>query len=372
MAPTGFSSRGTDFRTHGIDSYFYEPKMKTYGKRKRPSKKTFKTWKKTKTSTYRPSRKYHTGAPTTFQSQYATDYVKKRVSKGRKRVARRKYRTFKKMLYKQVGCQHFVFRHQARAASAENSQEWIDIPLYSCNGGKQANLPAADRFQHTVYMADQSERSTAGGGSNVTDKYGVVRSTFAQMDLQMTNRSANSVLVNVYYYYCKKDLCQEDANSDSITNVNDTTLLGLLEQGKNLEPNNKAIGHTTNLFFRDIGFTPFQSPRFCQYITIYKKQRFQLAPGQSITDILKDKKMKDWTFNTVDNLVYKKNFSSGMLINFHGMYDATPRFTETDPPQQLPSHYPPSTVDWSTQYTYNCKHLRFNNTDTSGYTYTLL
>ena len=246
------------------------------------------------------------------------------------------------MLYKQVGSQHIVFRHQARATAGENAQEWVDIPLYSAYGALLPNIPAAQRYQHLEQMADDM---VAGSGNQVTEQYGLLRSTFAQMDLQFTNRSAHTIHVNVYYYTCKKDLPRTDAQTDDVTLGFQDTNLGLLDQVQSLQFPSQAGG--TNLRSTSIGFTPFQSPRFCQFNTIYKKQRFQLAPGQSITDMLKDKKIKEWTRNMVTSFVAKKGFTTGMLMNFHGMYDGSGD----------PSDYPQSVLDWSAQYTYNCKLL---------------
>lgn len=287
--------------------------------------------------------KYANGAPTTFQSQYATDYVKKKVSKYRKRRAKKAYRTFKKNLFKQVGSQHIIFRHQARATASENAQEWIDIPLYSCFGGQTpTDLPANQRWQHLEQMADDM---VAGSGNTVTEKYGVLRSSYAQMDLQFTNRSAHTIQVNIYYYYCKKDLPVADTVTDDVGTGFEGTPIGLLEQVQSLQFPSQA--GSTNVRLSNIGFTPFQSPRYCQFFTIYKKQRFQLAPGQSMTDMLKDKRLKEWTMNNVTGFCAKKGYTSGMLMNFHGMYDGS----------GSPSDYPQSVVDWSTQYTYNCKLL---------------
>lgn len=297
--------------------------------------------------------KYKNGAPTTFQSQYATDYIKKKVSKGRKRLAKRRYRTFKKMLYKQLACQHILFRHQARVTAAENSQVWTDIPMYAGNGGTfPAAIPAAQRFQHMEQIGDDM---VAGSGNQVTQEFGLVRSTYCQLDFQLTNRSNHTIQVNVYYYICKKNLSRFSASNDGInTTEYENTSIGLLDQVADLQFPSQA--GATNLRPSSIGFTPFQSPRYCQYFTIVKKQRFQLAAGQAMTDMLKDKRIKEWTKNLVQDYPAMKGYTTGFLFNFHGMYDGSGE----------PSDYPQSVVDWSAQYTYNCK-LLDRRVDTAVY-----
>lgn len=361
MAPVGFNSRGTDLRTHSIDAYFYNSEDMAYGrKRKRTYKHPFKPLKIARKSSYNQRKytgsKYANGAPTTFQSQYATDYTKKKVSKYRRRVAKRVYRQFKKNLFKQVGCQHIVFRHQARATAAENSQEWIDIPLYSAYGGLLEDIPAEGRFQHMEQMADDMVAST---GNQVTEQYGILRSTYGQLDLQMTNRSAHTIHVNVYYYTCKRDCARLDCQTDDVTLGFQDTPIGLLDQVQSLQFPSQA--GSTNVRSTRIGFTPFQSPRYCRFFTIVKKQRFQMAAGQSITDMLKDKRIREWSRNAVTTFTAKKGFTTGMLINFHGMYDGS----------GSPSDFPQSVVDWSAQYTYNCKLLE-RRVDTAVYNSTVL
>lgn len=332
---------------------------RTYRKRGRPSGTSSRNYRSIKRPRYNQrlsyGSKYKNGAPTTFQSQYATDYVKRRVPKYKKIRGKKKYRAFKRMLFKSVGCKHFVFRHQARTEWADNKQQWIDIPMYACNGARESQ-PGGERYTHMFTMADDMERNT--GGDVPAERYGIVRSSYAQMDLQMVNRSGSVQIINVYYYYCKKDLNVDDASADTITEQGDSTPIGLLKAVKNLHFPHGEL--TTNARFDDIGFTPFQSPRFCKYFTIYKKQRFQLAPNQTITDMLKDKKLKEWQYNGVFSLVAKKGSTTGMLISVHSMYDGE-AFPENNPP--IPSDYPSGILDWSTQYTYNCKVLRENNTD---------
>lgn len=292
----------------------------------------------------KPRQRYFNGQPTTFQSQYTTDFVKRKVSRKTKRRARRKYKAFKRNLYKQVGCQHIVFRHQTRESSAENQQQWFDIPLYSANGGQEGTQPAALRFQHLEQIADDM----VTGGTSVLERYGMIRSTYAQMDLQMTNRGTETMQINLYYYYAKKDLSRADAISDNVSAANADTIVGLMSQVRSLLFPSEA--GTTNLQINDIGFTPFQSPRFCQYLTVYKKQRFQLAPGQSMTDMLKDKRIKEWTQIGVNDFVALKGYTSGVLIGFHSLYNG-----EADGGGE--TSYPAATLDWSTQYTYNAKLL---------------
>ena len=65
-----------------------------------------------------------------------------------------------------------------------------------------------------------------------------------------------------------------------------------------------------------------------------------------MTDMLKDKKIKEWTFNSSTQYLAKKGYTTGMLFSYHSLYNG-----------HGTSEYPAATVDYSMQYTYNAKLL---------------
>lgn len=339
MAPIGFSNRGTDFRTHSIDTYFYEPRMA----RKRPSSRnrgsTVKSRRKTTGVQYVKPKTNSIGTqtsgatktvvsrPTTNQETTRVQYYKKRVSRKKRRRAIKSYKSFLYKQFKAIGLSHQVFRTAEVIGSSINLQSMNIYIMKGANGD-------LEKEQH-MYLSC----------SNVTNPVETTQSSFNQvyfqqstMDIQMRNNSGSGevAILDIYYFNCKKDLPVSE-----LTGSPTQQLRNLLENISQLEEGDET--GPTNLTYQTIGVTPFQCPRFCKYFTITRKEHVQLNNGQTMTQTLKSSKRHYLQRDHIKSLAAVKNVTTGMVIVCKGVYNG--------------AEYPTTSMNYGVQWTYSCKRM---------------
>lgn len=278
--------------------------------------------------------------PTTNQENIRTTYHKRPVSRWRKRKAVRRFKNFRRMQFRAIGTAHQVYNTSFRSTTLVDEQGMEVVLLKGANGSQEKESHLRRLAQNMVSSSVTNQ--TRQKGKNFISN-GVV-------DFQLKNNTGEVLIIDLYYFICKKDLPKsaalnpdtEAAGTDSVRN-----LLGRLKLRDT--PTQTA---STTMTIKDIGVTPFQSPEFGHYFTVVRKEHFQLNSNQIMTGQMKSQKANYYSVEDVEDLVAKKYVTSGVVVVYKTVFDGTSL------------SYPAATLDFSQQYTYNVKRME-RTTDTA-------
>lgn len=193
-----------------------------------------------------------------------------------------------------------------------------DLQLPTCNDNEQAlaYLPmysgygAADPENDMARITDVAQQTTS---ANLQKGSAYLRLHSALLEATIQNASENTIYMDVYSYYCRKnteDLPQSTMYTNGIAWAN------VAGDGDENEPS--AIG--TEPTINTLGVTPFQSTQFCRYFTITRKTRYQIQAGDSVQLKWSDPRNKTIKMDALEkegSVTFLKGYSKGWLCQFY-------------------------------------------------------
>lgn len=267
-------------------------------------------------------------APLTYDNDFKTDYRYRRMPRRRRR---RWVRFVKKVnavtLRQQQGLKKIIFRRLQSLNSANGSCAFTELMLYSGDGSSAnhaADLGEIFRGHLGATEFDQANDMSVAINTNTQKK---LHFESSQLEVTVKNTGTNKAILEVYYIRCRKQHAQTTA--DQYNCVSGVFELGFKKQEQVVddeEANNIGLG-PQNQF--QIGTTPFQSPRFCSTFKILKRKKFTVAPGNSVSWILKDPRNRTIEANNVRSELFLPFTTHGYFMQSYG----EPGLFGPDPPQ---------------------------------------
>lgn len=265
------------------------------------------------TRTQTTTRPTESATALTAQQDYKTDYRKRRLSRKRRRAYRRKRKWKRKIVNTvrnaDVGSTHVVRRAICQLTTTTNQSNAVSFGLYGLNGTSgDAFNPTADIREIFREISDTDWTNATNGVASQQHK---IYSMHGTMEMTVRNvNSTNDALVEAYFIRGKK----RSPVNYSPTSIYST---GFAKAALASDPNTGNL-FDSKLSFSDVGITPFQSPWFTQHFTIYKRQKFTLAPGGECSFILHDRKARTFKMDYAATCSTDKNFH-GVLFQQYGL-----------------------------------------------------
>lgn len=270
---------------------------------------------RSRTKTQTRTKRTRESAPLTYDNDFKTDYRYRRMPRRRRR---RWVRFVKKVnavtLRNQQGLKKVLFRRLQTLVSTSSSCAFTELMLYPSDGS--VNLHAADMGEifrdHLGTTAfDQANDMTVLANTQKQLKF-----ESAQLEVTVKNYGVNKAIVEVYYVRCRKQHGQ--TNSDVYNCASGVYELGFTKQTQVTDPEEGTtigVGRQTQFM---VGTTPFQSPRFCSTFKILKRKKFTIAPGNSVSWILKDPRNRSIQANNVRSQLFLPFVTHGYFIQSYG------------------------------------------------------
>lgn len=256
----------------------------------------------------------------------------------------------------QQGLKKQIFRRLHSVTSGSGACGFSEEMLYTAEGTESLHAnDMAQLLRAHLGITEWTDLNNAGIDSPGSK---TLKFESAQLEITMTNSGNNKAIVEVYYVQCRK---QHALTASSVTNcVSGIYQLGFSKQGQvaDIETGN-SIGLGQQDEFQ-VGTTPFQSSRFCSTFKILKRKKFTIAPGNSISWILKDARNRRINAENVRNQLFIPFTTHGYFYQVYGV----PGLEGADPP--LPTTALPTniTVYATRKYQY---YTPTSNQDQTGY-----
>lgn len=224
----------------------------------------------------------------------------------------------------QQGLKKQIFRRLHTISSISGSCGFSDALLYSGDG--DGSLHASDLgelFRGHLGAADFNDANNLTVLSNASKQ---LKFESAQLEITMTNSGNYKAIVEAYYIRCRK---QHSHTNNTIYNcASGIYQLGFVKQDQvqDLETG-ETVGIGKQSEFQ-VGTTPFQSPRFCSTFKILRRRKFTIAPGNSISWILKDPRNRTINAENVRAQLFVPHVSHGYFLQVYGV----PGLIGDDPP----------------------------------------
>lgn len=254
--------------------------------------------------------------PLTYDNDFKTDYRYRRMPRRRKRrwvsfVRKVNAVTMKK----QQGLKKVLFYGIKNLTTVANQSGTTDMMMYSADGSAvldNADIGAIFRghLGATVFN-DQNSFAAIG---NAQKK---LQFESCQMECTVRNLGSVSAIVEVYYVRCRKAHAQ--TNLDSGNTAAGIYHLGFLKQTQVQDLEESTILGTGPQVSTQIGTTPFQSPRFCETFKILRRKKYQIAPGNTISFLLKDPRNRTIEAGNVRSQLFIPFTTHGYLCQFYGV-----------------------------------------------------
>lgn len=224
--------------------------------------------------------------PLTGQSDYKTDYRKRKLTPRRRRLVRKTVRWKRKVVRAvrdaNTGSTHIVRRSLANLTSAGGLSNAIAYGVYGLNGTNNDDFNSTADIREILREINNTNALNANAASTVlaseTDKVYCLHATL-EMTLHNETATGAEALVEAYYIRGRRPT-PPDFSPASIYSD------GFIKSGLASAPNYPANTFDNRLAFSQIGVTPFQCPWFTQHFQIYKRQKFRIVPGQEINMVI--------------------------------------------------------------------------------------
>lgn len=168
----------------------------------------------------------------------------------------------------------------------------------------------------------------------VSERGRAIRCTTSGMELTIRNTGTTPALVNVYRVVCKKDWPFAGIPIEKIYEQGFERAGRVTEIDQPVEAGVPLGMWDPQMQPNQLTSTPFQSYLFVKLFTIYRRTKYQLAPGEEINLVLKDNRPKIVPMERVRNKSCVACLTHGYFVDFQGV----PRLnealgTETGPAQ---------------------------------------
>lgn len=297
--------------------------------------------------------------PLTAQSDYKVDYVKRKLGRRQRAVAKRKRVWSRKVVravrLSTIGSSHTCYSgFAADISSAPGLSGIVSASLYGLNGNATTNANNCNDIGILMYEMDPAAwNSWNSNNAVVTAAVNPrVESYHAIMEFTMRNTGDDDMIAEVYYVRCRKYI-PAVGGQKPITGMSDIASVyrtGFQKQGPAIEPDSgETIG--AELAFDQLGVTPFQNSLFCRHFVITRRVKYRLAPSQEVSFILSDTRLRSFRLNGVINNALGPA-TMGVLVQFQGVSSGVT--------QDFPAGTPalPSKLTINTQRRYRVKYFR--------------
>lgn len=264
-------------------------------------------------------------APLTYDNDFKTDYRYKRMPRRR----RRRWISFSRrvnhvILRGQQGLKKEIFRRLQTLSSTSGSCGFTEQMLYTADG--DPGVHAADVGQLFRGHLGVDAFDNANNLASLSNASKQLRFESAQLEITITNSGNNKAIVESYYIRCRKQHAQTNATATNC--VSGVYQLGFIKQDQVRDEetgNTVGLGKQTEF---QVGTTPFQSPRFCSVFKILRRRKYTIAPGNSVSWILKDPRNRRITAENVRLELFIPFVTHGYFLQAYGV----PGLEGPDPP----------------------------------------
>jgi len=280
--------------------------------------------------------------PLTTQHDFKVDYKKRKLTR-RRRQRRRRARKFTRRVVDSYMRYTTTPKHVAKLAQFtrecdEGNSAYFACLLHTSDGVYTGDNPQADWRE--FFREGGSENAV--GWDNIADPIAgptypdinrrnrAMRCVASAMELTVRNTGQTSALVNVYRVVCKRNFPFVGFTAESLYEQ------GFRYAGRITEVTQPVEGTGDDGVAPPYGMwdsqitptmlvaTPFQSRLFTQHFTIYRRTKYQLAPGEEFSLLLKDNRPKYINMNTMRGNSFVSKITHGFFVDFQGVpiYDA--------------------------------------------------
>lgn len=275
--------------------------------------------------------------PLTTQHDFKVDYKRrKRTRKLRRRIRRgRKFtrRVVNSYLRATTSPKHVAKTALFSGQASVGQSNYFGCLLHTSDGLFTGDNPQADWRE----FFREGSTENAVGWDNIIDPVAApqypdinrrnraMRCNSSAMELTVRNTGANSCLVNVYRVVCKLNVPFVGFNIELLYDHGFRYAGRITEVTQPVEgTGNDGLPPPLGMWDRqiasgDLVATPFQSATFTKYFTIYRRTKYQLAPGEEFSLMLRDNRPKHIDMNRMRGNSFVKGLTHGYFIDFQGV-----------------------------------------------------
>lgn len=213
----------------------------------------------------------------TNRRRYKSRSSTRRVGRGSRRIRRKKNSNIKtttgnlRTTVQDIIDSVVVSQSTGTAGAADIAGKRCVYYYVGVNQGQSLALGSLPHLLQMASVIETDEVSIANQSNILSETKFMVKDSFQEYDIVNTSNGAGRL--RIYYCTFKRDVLNGESQADIRAILGD----GFYQRGLTA---NRASGNT-GLF--DPALTPFQSHKFCSYITINKVETCIMDPGQMIT-----------------------------------------------------------------------------------------
>lgn len=268
--------------------------------------------------------------PLTTQHDFKVDYkrrkrtrrLRRRIKRGR-RFTRRVVNSFMRATEstKKVAKLALFTRN-----CPNNQSNYFGCLLHTTDGQFTGDNPQADWREFFIEGSVENRRGWDDMGNpvvgplypNVSERGRAMRCVSANMELMIRNTGTYAAIVNVYRVVCKRTYPFGGQNIETMYDQ------GFVRSGRVTEIDQPVETTPVGMWdaqmrSTDLTSTPFQSFIFTRHWTIYRRTKYQLAPGEEISLMLKETRPKIINMVRVRANSSVKGLTHGYFIDFQGV-----------------------------------------------------
>lgn len=275
--------------------------------------------------------------PLTTQHDFKVDYKRrKRTRKLRRRM--RRGRKFTRRVVNSYMRATTSPKHVAKAAiysiqTAVGSSNFFGALLHTSDGNFTGDNPQADWRE--FFREGSSENAV--GWDNIIDpsappqypdigrRNRAMRCNSSAMELTVRNTGATPALVNVYRVVCKLNVPFVGFTIEQLYDHGFRYAGRITEVTQPVEgTGNDGVAPPYGMWDSQmtafqLTSTPFQSATFTKHFTIYRRTKYQLAPGEEFSLMLRDNRPKHIDMNRMRGNSFVKGLTHGYFVDFQGV-----------------------------------------------------
>jgi len=275
--------------------------------------------------------------PLTTQHDYKVDYKRRKRTRRLKRRIRRGKKFTRRVVNSYMryttSPKHVAKLAQFTRTCAINQSNYFATLLHTSDGIFTGDNPQADWRE----FFREGSTENAVGWDNIADPVAgpqfpdvnrrnrAMRCNTSAMELTIRNVGATSALVNVYRVVCKRNLPFVGFELESLYSQGFTYSGRITEVTQPVEgTGNDGVAPPYGMWDaqmrpEQLTSTPFQSNLFCKHFTIYRRTKYQLAPGEEFSLLLKDNRPKYVNMTRMRGNSFVARMTHGYFIDFQGV-----------------------------------------------------
>lgn len=275
--------------------------------------------------------------PLTTQHDFKVDY-KRRKRTRRMRRRQRRARKFTRRVVNSYMRATTSPKHVAKAAlftvqAPVGGSNFFGALLHTSDGNYTSDNPQADwreffregSSENAVGWDNIIDPSAAPQYPDVNRRNRAMRCNSSAMEFTVRNTGSNSCLVNVYRVVCKLNVPFVGFTIEQLYDHGFRYAGRVTEVTQPVEgTGNDGVAPPYGMWDSQIVSshlvaTPFQSATFTKYFTIYRRTKYQLAPGEEFSLMLRDNRPKHIDMNRMRGNSFVRGLTHGYFVDFQGV-----------------------------------------------------